>query len=141
MAETPRSAIGPLTTAVVTALKADTALTAALGGAHVYSAPPQDQARPYLLVWGGREVPWNQLRSTGRHVQVLVRAWSDYQGSREVDTLIDLVVAGLDNVALTLDGWAQAMPLQFVESREPQRLLIDGVPSMERVAVFETRVR
>ena len=102
------SLIPDVVNAAVDALVADATLTTLLGGtAKVYTYVPETTQPPYVLVQGGREIPWaERFDATGddgaRDVQVTTVAVSRYRGTKEADD----ITARILTVLLTVATWS-----------------------------------
>lgn len=90
--------------AVKDALVADSMVTAILGGPQVHDHPPQGAAMPYLTVGDIETRDWSTQSSRGHEHRLTVRAWSDREGRRQAQELIDEVDRVLDGAPLILDG-------------------------------------
>lgn len=77
-------------------LLADTALTTALGGAHVYDAVPHSQAFPYVVLGPGAARDWSGQDASGAELTLAFDVYSRSPGRSEAAQL-----AGLASAALT----------------------------------------
>jgi hypothetical protein len=127
-----KSALGPLQTAVGVLLLANTALTTKLaqmvaGTAYtgIYDQVPESAPFPYITIGPDREKKWLTQGRLGREADLEFEIWSRYQGFKEADAILDLLVAALDHAALTVTGFARAeVVLDAVgpRTREPDGL-------------------
>ena len=92
------SAHTALRSAIHDALVADTALSAALGGSHVYDEPPRNAAFPYVTLGEARIVDASADGGPTQEHQLTLHAWSRQGGvARSYTTLTT--------------AWAQVTPL------------------------------
>ncbi len=89
--------------AMLSRLRAEPALTAALGGPRVFDQPPEDADRPYLLM--GR-VETRPLRAEGPALEhrATLTCVSRFGGSEECKAAVGAARAALDDAALALAG-------------------------------------
>ena len=90
--------------AVLAALSSDSALTALLGGAHVYDEAPPGAPAPRIAFSDAQARDWSAQDSRGAEQVFVVTVWSDARGMREALDVADRVIALLDEAALTLAG-------------------------------------
>ena len=103
--------------AIVTALVADTALTA-LVGSRIYDETPRAPAFPYVVLSQTTVADWSTSTETGAEHQLTIDAWSRQGGKREAYAIADAIVAALDDVALTVSGQALVnLRFKFTETR------------------------
>lgn len=100
----PLQAIGA---AVYTRLNSDATLTAL---APVVNDAAEDQAFPYVLMGRPMASDWSTLGGTssgwGWKVEIIVAAYSRYQGDLEAIQVIERVVYLLNHYAFTVSGYA-----------------------------------
>ena len=77
-------------------LLAGSALTTALGGAHIYDAVPHSQAFPYVVLGPGAGRDWSGQNASGAELTLAFDVYSRAQGRSEAAQL-----AGLASAALT----------------------------------------
>lgn len=129
--------------AAIDALRADATLTTLLGGSSkTYTFVPQNTDAPYVMVYGGDEVPWAETLevsdddgdSAGRQVDVAVQCVSTYQGQRQVNNIADRVMELLLD-ADAYDAVSGFELVQFVRNagQPPADLNNDGVLWFVRV--------
>jgi hypothetical protein len=134
-----------LTAAAIAALKANGALTTALGGQKVYSNVPEGTSAPYILMGGTEETPWAEIfDNTGddgaRECTLWFEAVSTFQGLDEVESLTALAVAVLTTPA----SWSSVPRFsvaEFFQAQQPLTVELDGVIYLTRpcaVKVFLT---
>ena len=80
---------GPL----VAALRADSALTALIGGNAVFDAPPKEKRAPYVTIARHDVLPRDGDVAPGHEHRVLVHAWSAEASRRAVLAIADRVIA------------------------------------------------
>lgn len=97
------SAAIELQKAVFSALSADAALVAALGGARIYDHAPANAVFPYLTFGRTTVHDWSTDTDSGSEHFFTVHAWSKARGKTEVLALIERVKGALHDAALALD--------------------------------------
>jgi hypothetical protein len=146
-------ALAPVMAAVIAKLVADTTLTATLsvsktfGGPGIYNAVPQGEIRPYLVVDGGTEVPFNTLGlataakwgSTTtlqvKHVGDLQSDWPGWVALSRVKTILDGQPLTVPGFASVIVEWDSVQP-SFTET--VGSTLVRHVPGIVRVSVHES---
>jgi hypothetical protein len=93
-----------LRAAIHDALTADSALTAALGGAHVYDEPPRAAAFPYVTLGEARLTPVAADGEALEEHQMTLHAWSRQGGHREAHVIAGALLQALDNAPLSPEG-------------------------------------
>jgi hypothetical protein len=93
-----------LRAAIFTALAADTALSALLGGAKVFDEPPRSTPFPYVTLADARVLDFSTGTEPGDEHQLTLHVWSQQGGHREAHTITAAVLQALDDAPLTLDG-------------------------------------
>lgn len=96
------SAAIELQKAVFSALSADAALVAALGGARIYDHAPANAVFPYLTFGRTTVHDWSTDTDGGSEHFFTVHAWSKAKGKSEVLALIERVKAVLHDANLVL---------------------------------------
>ena len=102
----PTDAAVALRSAIHDALIADGALTALLGGAHVYDEPPRRAVFPYVTIGEARVSDWSTGSDRGEEHQLVLHAWSRQGGHREAHLIAGALLQALDDAPLTLSGHA-----------------------------------
>ena len=112
------SRVRDVVNAAIDGLRANGALTTALGSAKVYTHVPENTSPPYCWVFGGDEIPWaitlddgDSGDSGGRQVDVLVNCVSRYRGTSQVDELASLAMI----VLTTSSTWSGVSDFQLAE--------------------------
>lgn len=93
-----------LRAAIHAALRDDGALTAALGGAHIYDEPPRDAAFPYVTLGEARLIDASSDGGETQEHQLTLHAWSRKGGHREAHVIAGALLHALDDAPLTLGG-------------------------------------
>lgn len=124
-----------LTVAAVAALKGYAALTAALGGAKVYSNVPQGVQAPYILMAGTSEKPWAEVFSaTGddgaRECELWYEVVTSTQGLEDVETLSALAMEALTGGAF--NAVPRFSACLFGQAQQPFPVEVDGVVMLTR---------
>ncbi len=88
--------------AIHAALAADAGLAAILGP-RVYDDVPQGTSFPYVVIGDVTTRDWSTQTQQGHEHIVVIHAWSNQRGRREVQMIIERLDAVLDGAALTLD--------------------------------------
>ncbi len=91
-----------LRASIVHKLRADTALTAAIGAERVFDEPPRNAAFPYVTIGEAlvAQVPADGP-STQEH-RVTLHAWSRQGGHKQAHTIAGALLQALDDAPLTL---------------------------------------
>lgn len=140
-------ALGPVTTAVLAALRAVVALTTHVG-ARVYpdsnGDAPQKTAYPYVQVEAQGETPFNTMGAGvsalkwGSVAQVGVRIFSNSRSDAQVTSIASIVKGALDGQALTVSGYA-SVDVSFA-SIVPMQEFEAGVTIREWLVLFDVTV-
>ncbi|QUS39295.1 DUF3168 domain-containing protein [Tardiphaga alba] len=93
-----------LRAAIHAALKADTALIAALGGAHVHDEVPRDAAFPYVTLGDGGISDISTDDGDVQEHRLELHAWSRQGGHKEAHVIAGALLAALDDAPLTPSG-------------------------------------
>lgn len=93
-----------LRAAVQSALAADAALGAALGGARVYDEPPRGVAFPYVTLGEARLSDMSGDGALLQEHQITLHAWSRQGGHREAHVIAGALLQALDDAPLALSG-------------------------------------
>lgn len=141
MATTAASCLPGAIKAIAVALLGDATLATLLGGAHVYTKAPRNQAAPYVWVLSGTEVPDNQLKTFGRVATLHCLVVSGYDGTEELDAITSRLMAILDNTRHELPGYGYGR-FAWVRNEEPiPDETQSGEPLFERLVVFGVTAR
>ena len=93
-----------LRAAIHDALIADTALTAVLGGAHVYDEVPRNVAFPYVTLGDSRIVDASADGGGVQEHQLTLHAWSRQGGHKEAHVITGALLQALDDAPLAPSG-------------------------------------
>lgn len=93
-----------LRAAIHAALIADTALRAALDGAHVYDEPPRDAAFPYVSLGEARISDVSGDGGVTQEHLLTLHVWSRQGGHREAHVITGALLQALDDAPLTPAG-------------------------------------
>ena len=88
-------ALGKAQAAYVALLNADTDLTTALGGAHVYDAVPHSRAFPYVVLGAASARDWSGNAAHGAELSITFDIYSRARGRSQANTLAGLLAAAL----------------------------------------------
>jgi len=88
--------------AIYDTLQASSALTTALGGAHIYDRAPRSQRPPYVIFLDGETTDWSTATEPGTEHLVVLNVISEMPGRKEVIAISDLVGEALHNAQLAL---------------------------------------
>jgi len=118
-----------LRAAIHGALKADTPLSALLGGGKIYDEPPREAAPPYVTL--GESVLTDGSTSTeeGDEHTLTLHVWSRQGGHREAHLIAGAVLEALAGSTLALEGH-HLSNLRFIAAdvrREPDGRTYHGV--------------
>lgn len=102
-----------LRAAIHHALSADSGLSAALGGAHVYDEPPRNAAFPYVTLGEARVSNAAVDGGPTLEHQLTLHAWSRQGGHKEAHVITGALLAALDDAPLPLGGH-RLVHLRFV---------------------------
>ena len=100
----PTSPALALQTGLRTALLADAALVAALGGDQVFDDVPREAPFPYITIGDIDTRDWSTQTSRGHEHIVTLQLWSRYRGRKQVQDLIAEVDRILDGGDPPLQG-------------------------------------
>jgi hypothetical protein len=136
-------ALGVVSAAVLTALKASSALIALVPAVRIVDEVPARPTYPYLLVEVGGETPFNTMGvpaalKWGSESTVLVRVVSQYRGDQEACQVLDAAKAAIDGQPLTVAGFA-SVGVSFASAQLIKDTLA-GVVTRELVATFTVLV-
>lgn len=93
-----------LRAAIYAALKADSGVRVALGGARIYDEPPREATFPYVTLGEARFTDASaDLGPTQEH-QLTLHGWSRQGGHREAHVIAGALIAALDDAPLGLSG-------------------------------------
>ena len=98
--------------AIRSALLADSALLAQLGGPKVYDEVPSGTAAPYVVFADTQWRDWSASLSRGAEQIFVLAVWSTQRGLREALDIGERVVELLDEAPLVLSG-AALVDLRF----------------------------
>lgn len=141
-------AIGPVLTAVLSALRNTVALTTYVG-ARVYPdvsgcEVPSKAIYPYVSVESASEMPENTMGGTpdvmkwGSRVGVHVRIASQSRSDQQAASMLGIVKGALDGQSLTVTGYP-SVDVAY-ESVQPLTDVVAGQPTREWVALFDVLV-
>ena len=99
----PAAAVA-LRAAIHNALTADGAVTAALGGARIFDAPPRDAAYPYVTLGEARILDASVDAGAMQEHQLTLHAWSRQGGHKEAHVIAGALLQALDDAPLALAG-------------------------------------
>ena len=137
------SALGVVSAAVLTALRAASSVIALVPAARIVDEVPARPTYPYVLVEVSGETPFNTMGAPsalkwGSESTVLVRVVSQYRGDQEVTQILSPIKAALDGQPLVVPGYATAS-VSF-ESAQLLKDTLTGVVTRELVASFSVLV-
>lgn len=119
--------------AIVTALKADSALLALVNtegsNAGVYDHVDANTPFPYVVVGESTGRADDTKTEHGMDQVVTIHGWSEYRGYKEIKQIMGAVVTALDRAALTVTGH-DLIDLRFLSSEimlDPDGLTRHGV--------------
>lgn len=98
----PTAASAALRAAVHSALIADAALAAVLGGPKVYDEPPHAAEFPYVTLGETRVADYSTGGGPGEEHQLTLHAWSRQGGHHEAHLIAGALLQALDDAPLTL---------------------------------------
>ena len=93
-----------LRAAIHTALTADVALAALLGGGKIYDEPPKAAAFPYVALGEARIRNFSAGDEPGEEHQLTLHVWSRQGGHSEAHRIAGALLNALDDAPLALDG-------------------------------------
>jgi hypothetical protein len=94
-----------LRAALVARLRADATLLALLGGARVFAHVPDRQTSPYVQL-SIESKPWDTTTDYGAEHDVSFHAWTEHEGPKQAETIIDAIEASLRGATFSLAGHA-----------------------------------
>jgi hypothetical protein len=98
------TAAAALRAAIHTALAADGALSALLGGPKVYDEPPRGAAFPYVTLGDARVSDFSSGGEPGEEHQITLHGWSRQGGHREAHLIAGALLQALDDAPLAPAG-------------------------------------
>ena len=131
--------LGPVSVALYTAL--NVAGMNALVGTRIYDAVPQNPTFPFLF-YEVRESRDVRGFGTGGlpEVELRVHGFSQYEGMKEAQSIIQKAIELLRDQALTVTGYAHAGRVFYDETIPLANEVINGVACQELVALFRIYV-
>lgn len=133
------SGIGPVTAAVVQALRASSAVTAIVPAERVVNEVPNGTARPFLVVDVVSETDDDVLSRGGIDAVVSVLAVSDYRGDDEIGRMATAVRETLDAASLTVAGFPDPADVTYEQAVGSYKDDIAGVVVRHRPLWFRVR--
>lgn len=114
--------------AIVTKLKADSAISA-LVGTRVYDIPPPSPTFPYISIGPDNTLPSRADCYDGKEIHQQIDVWSRQPNSREATQIIEAATSALNDAALSLPGF-RLVDIYFERAqtlRDPDGLTSHGV--------------
>lgn len=115
------TAARPLQTAIVSTLRASSALTSQVSG--IFDEVPEDAVHPYVSIGSITETADDAHDRQGLDVVVTIDVWSTYPGNAEAADVFAAVDAALDRQPLTVSGWTDVSirheSHQFLKDPDP----------------------
>jgi len=96
------SAMGPIQTAIYTALTGDTTLMTLVNG--VYDWVPEGTLMPYVVIGEAMATPRNSHDRFGRRNVETLHVWSQQQGMKQINAIMSRITTILDHQTLTVTG-------------------------------------
>lgn len=96
------TANGELQEAIYLALSTDAGLSAQLGGAKIYDLVPRTSKRPYVTIGISQEYDWSTSTEAGSRHIVTLHCWTDNQGRRQADRIIQAIRAIIEQTEFAL---------------------------------------
>ncbi|WP_075995842.1 DUF3168 domain-containing protein [Salaquimonas pukyongi] len=90
--------------AIVSALRQSTALTALLGGAHIYDDVPDARRPPYVVIGPVETLDWSTSTEAGEEHFIDVAIWSLANGRKAVVSMAAEIRTTLSSLPRTLAG-------------------------------------
>ncbi|MCB1442175.1 MAG: DUF3168 domain-containing protein [Methyloceanibacter sp.] len=105
------------------------ALTSLLGGAHIFSNPPQGEALPYITLGQTVNLDWSTGSEDGTEHSLTLHVWSRADSAQEVHEIIDTLKTLLHDQPLTLqDHDLVNLRHEFTEARiDPDGETMHGI--------------
>jgi hypothetical protein len=94
-----------LRSAMRSTLIANTAITGALGGPHVFDEAPRNVSPSWITFDDAQVRDWSTGSDDGVEQLCILTIWSQQRGVQECLSIAALVCDTLDNARLTLQGW------------------------------------
>lgn len=112
-------AVSVLQSAVVAALEAHPALSAALTG--VFDGPPPHAAYPYASIADGLVSDWSTKTALGREIRLALTVWDDGEEATRLHDLMGHVEDAVAALPRDLAGWriASCAFLRSLIARDP----------------------
>ncbi|GED03065.1 DUF3168 domain-containing protein [Bacillus atrophaeus] len=99
-----RSALWPLQAAIFERLSTDEELNVRVTG--VFDAVSKDQQKPYVTMGDDDVAPFETKTSNGEEINVVLHCWSDYNGKKEAQQVLSLMLQALTNKPLEIEGFS-----------------------------------
>lgn len=105
------------------------ALTSLLGGAHIFSNPPQGEALPYITLGQTVNLDWSTGTEDGTEHDLTLHVWSRADSSEQVHEIIDTLKTLLHDQPLSLeDHYLVNLRHEFTEARiDPDGETMHGI--------------
>jgi Protein of unknown function (DUF3168) len=100
------SAVEAVQSALVTVLRGDPAITAAVTG--VYDGAPPRAAFPYIVINDSSSTDWSTKTARGREVRIAVTVWDDGEEAATLQHIMALIEDAVAGLARDLPGWRVA---------------------------------
>lgn len=105
------------------------ALTSLLGGAEIYSKPPQGQALPYMTLGQTVNFDWSTGTDDGTEHDLTLHVWTSADSAEKVHEIMDTVKTLLHDRPLSVEGHYLAnLRHEFAEARiDPDGETMHGI--------------
>jgi hypothetical protein len=111
--------------AIFSALAADAALVAALGGAHIYDQPPKKAAFPHLTFGRTSVYDWSTGTELDTEQLFTLHVWSKAKGDAETLGIMEIIRAKLADSLMPLDDREPVrIKPEFFEQRYDEDLAV-----------------
>lgn len=118
------AAAADLQKAIFSALGAESALTALLGGAKVFDRAPANVRFPYVTFGMTGIYDWSTATEKGAEQLFTLHVWSKTQGKKETLDIMEAIRVGLDGPLALEAHRLVALRLDYSEARYDEDLLI-----------------
>jgi hypothetical protein len=118
------AAAADLQKAIFSALGAESALTALLGGAKVFDRAPANVRFPYVTFGMTGIYDWSTATENGAEQLFTLHVWSKTQGKKETLDIMEAIRARLDGPLVLEAHRLVALRLDYSEARYDEDLLI-----------------
>jgi hypothetical protein len=98
-----KTVLNPLEKAIYERLIGDASLMGVITA--VYDDTPMDATFPYALIGHVTSIPYDSKTFDGEEVTATMHAWSDKEGFKQVNSILDYMLQALTDATLSIPGF------------------------------------